>query len=409
MMRWCIILLCLFPLTAGQVVSQSSRKDRAIYMESKNEFLDSIRKEIGAFNKKPEVPRKRLRMDYSGIDLPKSVGEFTGYWHTPPISQGSSGMCWAFSTVSFFESEIYRFTKREMKLSELYTVYWEYVEKARRFVQERGNSAFGQGSEADAVTRIWKKYGIVPAQAYTGMKSGQKFHDHDGLFREMDEFLKSLKVSQAWNEDAAVETIRAILDHYLGEPPATVTVDGAKMTPQESLLKVVRLNPDDYVSFLSLAEKPYYERVEYEVPDNWWHGGEYYNVPLDDYMKILKKAIRGGFTVALGGDTSEPGDEGHAGVGMVPSFDIPSAYIDESARQMRFSNSTTTDDHGIHMVGYQERGGADWYLIKDSGSGARNNNHPGYYFYHEDYVKLKILDFMVHRSVVEDVLAKFPH
>jgi bleomycin hydrolase len=48
--------------------------------------------------------------------------------------------------------------------------------------------------------------------------------------------------------------------------------------------------------------------------------------------------------------------------------------------------------------------GTDWYLIKDSGAGSRNNNHPGYYFYHEDYTKLKMLGFMVHRDMVEDLL-----
>jgi bleomycin hydrolase len=400
-----MLIGALLQSTAGQ----ESRRDRGMYLEPKNEFLDSIRHESGRFNTIPEPAKKKLRMDFTGIERPEAPAEFASYWHTPPVSQGSSGMCWAFSTVSFFESEIHRLTKRDIKLSELYTVYWEYVEKARRFVRERGNSAFGQGSESDAVTRIWRTYGIVPAEAYTALKPGQMFHDHDGLFQEMNDYLQSIKANHAWNEEATLSTIRAILNHYLGEPPAVVTVDGAKMTPQEYLRKVVRLNLDDYVSVLSLAEKPYFQQVEYDVPDNWWHGSDYYNVPLDDFMMILKRAIRGGWTLALGGDTSEPGYEGHAGVGMVPTFDIPSAYIDESARQMRFSNSTTTDDHGIHLVGYKEQGGADWYLIKDSGSGSRNNSHPGYYFYHEDYVKLKILDFMVHRSAAADVLAKFSH
>lgn len=409
MIRVLALLLCFSVLAAVQALPQSSRKDRGVYLEPKNEFLDSIRKETGSFNTKPEVKKKRLRMDFSGMDLPGSVGEFTTLWHTPPVSQGLSGMCWAFSTVSFLESEVHRLTKKDVKLSELYTVYWEYVEKARRFIEERGNSAFAQGSESDAVTRIWKKYGIVPAAAYTGMKPGQRFHDHDAMFREMDGYLKSLKDAQAWNEEAALATIRAILDHHLGTPPAAVTVDGVNMTPQEYLRGVLRLNPDDYVCFLSCAEKPYYRQAEHEVPDNWWHSVEYYNIPLDEYMSILRKAIRRGYTLALGGDTSEPGYEGHAGIGMVPSFDIPSEYIDENARQFRFSNATSTDDHGVHLVGYREKGGADWYLIKDSGSGSRNNSHPGYFFYHQDYVKLKMLDFMVHRSIAEDVLAKFPH
>ncbi|HCV41912.1 MAG TPA: peptidase C1 [Bacteroidetes bacterium] len=394
-------------VSVGQLPAQGERKDRGIFVEPKNEFMDSIKKEVGTYNKKPVKPERKWRIDFSSLDLPKATTEFTSYWCTPPISQGESGMCWAFSTISFFESEIHRLAKREIKLSELYTVYWEYVEKARRYVQERGDSEFGQGSEANAVPRIWKLYGTLPAEAYTGMKPHQKFHGHAALFQEMKDYLTSLKTSQAWNEEVAISTIKSILNHYLGEPPTSILVDGMKMTPREYLDKVVKLNLDDYVEFMSLAEKPYYQQVEYEVSDNWWHSQQYYNIPLDEYMMMLKRAIRKGFTMALGGDTSEPGLEGHAGVAVVPSFDIPAAYIDENARQMRFSNSTSTDDHGIHLVGFKETPGGDWYLIKDSGSGSRNNTHPGYYFYHEDYVKLKMLDFMVHKDAAEDILKKF--
>jgi bleomycin hydrolase len=31
----------------------------------------------------------------------------------------------------------------------------------------------------------------------------------------------------------------------------------------------------------------------------------------------------------------------------------------------------------------------------------------GYYFFSEDYVKLKMLDFMVHREAVRELLQKF--
>jgi len=407
MVRTSIGLVCLLVVLAVQGLAQAERRDRAIFLEPKNEFLDSIKKENEIYRKKKEVPEKVLRMDFTGLNLPKSVDEFTGCWRTPPVSQGETGTCWAFSTISFLESEVYRQTKRELKFSELYTVYWEYVEKAKRFVQEHGNMEFGEGSEANAVMRIWKAYGTVPEEAFPGKKPGGKFHDHVALFQEMNAYLASVKASGAWNEDVVVGTIKTILNHYLGEPPTTIVVDGARMTPREYLDNVVRLNLDEYVDFLSLAEKPYYQQVEYTVPDNWWHSKEYYNVPLSDFMKILKRAIRRGYTLALGGDTSEPGYDGHAGVAMIPSFDIPSEYIDDNARQFRFSNSTSTDDHGIHLVGFKETPQGDWYLIKDSGAGSRNNGHPGYYFYHEDYVKLKMLDFMVHKDVAEDILAKF--
>jgi len=122
---------------------------------------------------------------------------------------------------------------------------------------------------------------------------------------------------------------------------------------------------------------------------------------------MVKKAVRNNFTIVIGGDVSEAGYDSRTQAAMIPSFDIPSAYIDENARQFRFSNKTTEDDHGIHLVGYMQKENSDWYLIKDSGSGAQNGKNKGYRFYHEDFVKLKMLGFMIHKEAVEEVLNKF--
>ena len=92
-------------------------------------MIDSIKAELQKA-KPDEPPKKKMQLDFSGIKAPSAVSEFTSVWHFPPIRQGLSGMCWCFSTTSFLESEIYRLSKRRIKLSELHTVYWEYVEKA---------------------------------------------------------------------------------------------------------------------------------------------------------------------------------------------------------------------------------------------------------------------------------------
>ncbi|MCA2005390.1 MAG: peptidase C1, partial [Ignavibacterium sp.] len=187
------------------------------------------------------------------------------------------------------------------------------------------------------------------------------------------------------------------------------TYEGKTYTPQSFLKGYLKLNMDDYVDVLSYMQQPYWQQVEYEVPDNWWHNKDYYNVPLDDFMNAIKSAIKNGYTLAIGGDVSEPGYDSWTKCAVVPTFDIPSEYIDENARQFRFSNETTTDDHGIHLVGYKEQDGKMWFLIKDSGAGARNVDPKGFYFYHEDYVKLKIMDFLVHKDAVKDLLNKFSH
>jgi bleomycin hydrolase len=395
-----IVLLALSFCTFGQV------KDKAAFVEPKSEYWEQIQKNVKEFNSVETPAPKAFKVDFTGMDLPKSKEEFKYYWHNEPVNQGVTGTCWSFSTTSFFETEIYRLTGQKIKLSQMYTAYWEYVEKARGFVQTRGKSVFAEGSQANAVTRIWKKYGIVPRESYTGMLPGQKSHDHSKMYEEMNNYLKSVKANNAWDEETVVLTIKSILNSYMQAPPEYVAVDGKKYTPKEYLEKVTKLNLNDYYEFLSFMEFPYYSWAEYKVEDNWWHSKEYYNIPLDEFTNILKTALKNGFTACIAADVSEPGLESHAKVAIVPTFDIPSQYIDENARQFRFTNGTTTDDHGIHVVGYQNKNGQDWYLIKDSGSGAFNTGDKGYYFYNNDYVKLKVLAIMVHKDALGDYINK---
>jgi bleomycin hydrolase len=144
------------------------------------------------------------------------------------------------------------------------------------------------------------------------------------------------------------------------------------------------------------------------VPDNWAHTTDYLNVPLDDWYAALKHAVQKGYTVAIGGDVSEPGYQGAENIAIVPAFDLPAEAITQSAREFRFTNHTTEDDHGLHVVGYLNQKGHDWFLVKDSARSSQRGKFPGYYFYRGDYVKLKMLTFMVSKEAVKDVMAKVP-
>jgi len=410
-----IVLISAVVLCAFSVNLSGQNKDKAVFRELKPGFFqNSILKDDRNVKEKmePEKTRKIFAVDLSGISMPNKIDMYKNIqWHNKPVSQGNTSTCWSFSTTSFLESEAYRINKVQVKLSEMYTVYWEFVEKAKEYINTRGKSAFDEGSEGNAVLRMWSKYGIVPEEAYTGLTEGRKFHNHDDMLKEMKQYLESLKETSSWDEDVAVSTVKSIMNHYMGVPPAEVVVNGKKMTPVQYLKEVVKINPSDYADILSYTQQPFYKQVEYEVPDNWWHSAVYYNVPLDVFMATLKKALRDGYTVSIGGDVSEPGFDRNTQCAIVPDFDIPSAYINDDARQFRFDNRTTTDDHGLHIVGYLEKDGKDWYLVKDSGSGSRNNDENakefGYYFFSEDYVKLKMMDFMVHKDAIGDLLTRF--
>jgi bleomycin hydrolase len=389
-------------------------KDKAVFTVPKPGFyINSIMKDDREVKEhlSPVRENKTFGVDLSGYHLPARVELYSNrQWHNPPVSQGNTNTCWCFSTTSFLESEVYRINKVKVRLSEMYTVYWEYVEKARRFVEKRGDSEFNEGSEANAVTRMWKKYGIIPEADYTGLHDGRKYPNHEAMIKEMKSYLESVKTRSAWDEEEVIRTIRSIMKYYIGEPPSEIIVAGKKMNPVQYLHDVLRINPDDYVDILSYEQEPFYEHVEYKVPDNWWHSTDYCNVPLEVFMEALKKSVHNGYTVSIGVDVSEPGFDRKTQCAVVPDFDIPSEYINDDARQFRFSNQTTTDDHGMHLVGSMVKDGKEWFLIKDSGSGSRNNDPGaaefGYYFFSEDYVKLKMMDFMVHKDAVKELLLK---
>lgn len=396
-----VILFC------GISLSQQVTKDKGVFIDLKNEYRDRIQSDADSFSKKEKVKKKVYKIDFTNMDIPRSAGEFTQVWHNTPVNQGFTGTCWSWSSTSFFESEIYRIHNQKIRLSPMYNAYWEYVEKAARFVKERGNSEFGEGSECNALKRLWNRYGIVPYEIYSGLLPGQKVHDHDKMFSEMSDYLKSVKASNSWNEEEVLNTIKSILNHYMGTPPEKFSWNEKEYTPQEFFKSVAKINMDDYADLISLMQEPYYKKILYNVPDNWWFDSSYYNIPLDIYMNALKEAIKKGYSVSLGGDVSEAGIESHSKAAVIPTFDIPSEYIDENARQFRFLNGTTTDDHGVHLIGYLEKNGKTWFLIKDSGSGSFNTGDQGYFFYHEDYVKLKMVDCMVHKDAVREILKNF--
>lgn len=403
-----IVFIILCSLVTFTVTGQKhGKKDKGVFIEQKDGFYQNhILKEIEAFKNPPaeSEPKKIFAVDLNGFKLPESPDQFKKVWFNDPVSQGKTGTCWCFAGISFIESEIFRTHGKKIKLSEMFIVYMDYVERAKAFVRERGNVYFNHGSEANAVTRMMKMHGAVPASAYSGRLRGQSVYDHTDMMDEMKKYLGSVKTANAWDEEEVVSTIKSIMNFYMGTPPESFFIEGKEYTPEEYLEDYLKLRINDYFSFMSTMELPYNQKGELKEPDNWWHCDNYYNLSLDDFMHIVKKAIQNSYPVCLCGDVSEPGHDRYAEVSVVPTFDIPSEYIDENARQLRLTNNSTTDDHCIHLVGYMELDGDLWFLIKDSSSSAFDGPNKGYRFFHEDYVKLKMMTVMVHKDAAWDVL-----
>ena len=389
-------------------VIEEMEKDADSLKAIRDSVTSAIRKRQEDEKKEKKKNKKELRFDVESTKAPDSLGAFTSVFHFPPVAQYRTGTCWAFSSTSFIESEVFRQTGRKIKLSEMHTVYYEYLAKARRFVQERGADWNGEGSEANALIRMMKQHGAVPLSVYSGLRAGEERHDHTAMASEIKEYLDLAKSLDYWDEDAVLKHVSLILGAHLGSPRSSFEFEGRTYTPLEFLKNVLKINLNDYVDVMSTLSFPYYTQGPYEVPDNWWYDSTYYNLPLDKWYGSLVSAIRHGYSVELAGDVSEPGWYGQKDLDVIPDFDIPQSSINPQSREFRFYNHTSTDDHGIHLVGYTTLDGRDWFLIKDSGRSARHGRFEGYFFMRDDYVRLKMLCYTVHRNALGDVLATFP-
>jgi len=381
------------------------RARRDSLQAAQDSLIAAVRARQAAQAKAREDAARSLRVDWSRIEIPAGPDAFTiRLPHLPPVPQYMTGTCWAFAATSLMESEAMRLAGREVKLSEMWTVYWEYVLKTERWVAEYGESLVSTGSQSDGLLEVYARFGAVPLAAYPGVLFPDGRHDHGAMHAEITAWLDLCEERGIWERDRVVNGLRAILDAHLGAPPERFEYDGRLWTPQEFRAEYLRLDPDAYVALVSRLDTPFGAWCLLDVPDNWRRSERYLNVPLEDFAGLMTRSLDRGYTFVVGGDNSEPGMDGPHDAAIIPSWDIPAEAITQGAREHRIVNGETGDDHGLHVVGRTRVGGAGWFLIKDSNRSSRLGRHPGYYFWREEYPKLKMLTLLVHRDMAEDLL-----
>jgi bleomycin hydrolase len=349
-----------------------------------------------------QTMQAQVREALTKLPHPEAASDFQAAPALPCLNQSKTLICWSFATCSFVESEMARLKLPSVRLSVMYPAYCQYLEKARRFVQTKGESRFSPGDTFCGVPEACQQYGAIPASAYEG-PPGSKAFDQTRLYAELEDCIQGVKLRRQWDEARVLSRIRKILDRHLGEPPKTFTYNGKSYTPQSFLTDVVRLPWTEYVRVTSFESAPFNSFMELKVPDNWRHNTNFLNLPLPVFYDAFKGALRAGFSVAVEVDTSEPCYEATGRYCFIPDFDIPAREINQAAREIRFLNGATSDDHAIHIIGWTNVGGEDWFLAKDSWKVAWRDGNQGTLFLHSAYVKLKVLAFIVHRDGIPGV------
>lgn len=341
---------------------------------------------------------------------------------TPVQNQASSGTCWSYATNSFLESEMIRNGGPAIHLSKIYTARRSYEDKADAYVRMHGSLNYGDGGEPHDVVNMYAKYGTMPEEAYTGLNYGTDKNQ----FAEMQAMLKAMldvvikapnrgKLTPVWKK-----AFSNVLDAYLGPVPGTFTYKGKSYTPQSFAKEVVKLDPADYVEFLSMTTAPYYAETMMMVPDNWALQ-QAWNIPMEDMVTIIDHALKNGYSVAWGGDVSEPSfswKNGIAWIPVTPADDLtkeqkedlftgpkPEMTITPELRQEAFDNYTTQDDHGMQITGIaKDQAGNEWYIVKNSWG--VKNDHEGYLYMSKNFVRYKTTSFMVNRKGVPSGIMK---
>ncbi len=336
---------------------------------------------------------------------------------TPVKNQAKTGTCWSFATTSFVETELIRMGKGENILSPMFNVRYAYPLKAENFIRYSGLTNFGEGGQAHDVMNVIRDHGFVPEEVYKGMNIGEVQHNHG----EMDAVIKGIvdavnkdkggKITPLWPK-----VIESTLNIYLDVPPKEFTYQGKTYTPK-SFVEAMGFNPDDYVELTSFTHHPFYKQFDLEVPDNW-SKGLYYNVPLDDLMKIIDNALMNGYSVAWDGDVSEKYFNRKKGIAIVPLEEelpvvddskkeddaeekpVTEKAVTQQMHQDSFDNRTTTDDHLMHIVGIaKDQEGHKFYYTKNSW-GTKNSKYDGYWYISEQYIRLKTIAIMIHKDVI---------
>jgi len=326
---------------------------------------------------------------------------------TPVKNQGSSGTCWCFSATAMTESELLMQGKPQFDLSETFTVWNLYIDKAVKYIRRRGTTRFAEGGLGQDMLNAVANYGAMPQEVYPGIgKDTIMSHNYKleaALKTYLDNVLKANPdtIPASWKDG-----FMQILNSYLGQPPAEFDYQGKHYTPQTFAAAFIIGKPTDFIGFTSFTHHPFYTSFVMEVQDNY-NSNSYYNLPLEEFIQTVKDRINKGYTLTWDADVSNNGFQQTKGIAMwtgskedakaLPNF-TEQTYTTE-IRQQLFDKQVTQDDHLMQITGIaKDANGKEYFIVKNSW-GLRGPLQ-GYIYVSMPYFAINTISVLVNKKAV---------
>ena len=334
-------------------------------------------------------------------------------------NQYRSGTCWDYATLGYFESEILRKTGKTYDLCEMFVVNKDYMDNATNYVRMHGYSQISEGGSCDDVLEVIRRHGICPEEAMPlpGSLTGDPYANFKVFFPEFERTVKAVvwadgkpELNRFTTEEQAPlrnkkpaenwqEGVQAVIDKYVGKCPETFVYDGQTYTPQ-SFAARLGLNLDEYVSLTSYTHHPFGEWFVLEAPYKWRLNPSY-NIPIEQLMAALDRAIDQGYTVAWGGDVSGANFNRKDGFALLPEGVVPTQQL----RQEQWDNWDFTYDHVMLIYGKAvDEEGKPYYLVKNSWG--ESGPYKGIWYMSRDYMALNTTYIFLNRDALDGKLKK---
>ena len=327
-------------------------------------------------------------------------------------NQYRSGTCWGFATLGYLEAEILRKTGKTYDLCEMFVVNKDYMDNATHYVRMHGYSQISEGGSCEDVIEVIRRHGICPEEAMPapGSLTGDSLANFKVFFPELERKVSGI----VWNDGKAElnrftteeqaplrnksprpdwqKDVQALIDSYVGACPETFTYEGKTYTPH-SFARSLGLDLDEYVSLTSFTHHPFREWFVIEAPYKWRLKPSY-NIPFEELMDVLDRALDAGYTVAWGGDVSGDFYRKEA-VAFLPDGIVPT----QDMRQELWDDWTTTYDHVMLIYGKAlDEQGKPYYLVKNSWG--TNNPYKGTWYMSRDYIALNTTYIFLNREAL---------